>query len=52
MAAEGTVIENIVDDYEVFLGQKLGGGTYGTVYVGQDRRTNDSVAIKYIEPPL
>ena len=52
MAAEGTVIENIVDDYEVFLGQRLGGGSYGTVYLGRDRRTNDTVAIKYIEPPI
>ena len=52
MAAGGTRIHTVVDNYEVFLGRRLGGGTYGTVYLGRDRRTNDNVAIKYIEPPI
>ena len=52
MAGEFTVIEDTVDDYEVFHRQKLGGGTFGNVYVGRDMRTNDSVAVKHIEPPI
>ena len=41
-----------MDDYEVLLDQRLGGGTFSTIYLGQDMRTNDSVAIEYIEPPV
>ena len=52
MAEGGTVIEDTVDSYEVFHRNMLGGGTFGTVFLGRDMRTNESVAIKCIEPPI
>ena len=52
MARRRTRIETIVDDYELLLDERLGGGTFGTVYLGRHRRTRDKVAIKYIAPPI
>ena len=52
MAEEFTVIENTVDNYKVFSDRVLGRGTFGNVYLGRDRHTNESVAVKHIEPPI
>ena len=52
MAEEVTMIEDTVDNYEVFHRQRLGGGTFGNVYVGRHMRTHESVAVKHIEPPI
>ena len=52
MAEKGTKIERIVGDYELFHDHVLGKGGFGSVYLGRDMRSNDSVAIKHIETPL
>ena len=51
MTTRGTVIQDTVDNYEV-LRCILGRGTFGIVYLGRDMHTNDSVAIKCVEPPI
>ena len=52
MAAGATVIEKTVDNYEVIIGHVLGQGTFGSVHLGRDMRTNDGVAIKCVVPPI
>ena len=52
LSRRGTVIEGTVGWYEVFHSVTLGRGTFGIVYLDRDRRTNDNIAVKYIEPPI
>jgi serine/threonine protein kinase len=37
-----------IDGYKIFMGQKLGEGSYGIVYVGQSETTQEKVAVKIL----
>lgn len=38
-----------IDGYKVYLGKKLGSGTFGSVYIGKDDETGQEVAVKIIQ---
>lgn len=41
-----------IDNYLVFLDKKIGQGSFGSVYVGEQDKTNLRVAVKMLDKKL
>jgi serine/threonine protein kinase len=37
-----------IDNYSIFLNEKLGEGSYGSVYLGEKDKTKEKVAVKML----
>lgn len=44
-----TLLKNETNEYIFEVGDRLGGGAFGSVYLGQNNQTKEQVAIKVMD---